>query len=389
VDVGKALNVRFSSVEALQAQEHARYRPALDGIRGLAVFGVLMFHSSSHEFLNGLYPGGGYGVSVFFVLSGYLITSLLLTEHAKTGTVSLKNFYIRRALRLLPALAMLIGYTVFVVAILGHNADGRRLYIAVIPVLFYVGNWAVAANSKQLGLFGHTWTLAIEEQFYVFWPPILKRALRRDPTARRLAVGLVAAIVAISAYRAFVTLADFHKIYQQVWDFDGLLFGSLLAVYLDRIDTGALRRRLQSPQLALAAAAVLFVLTIVMPGTTFERIGGVTLLYVTTGVLVAYASLADQRLGLNRVLSFKPLAELGRISYGVYLFHPATNALVHSTRIAGWPVGVEVAIHQTLSIAVAAASYLLVERRILALKARFQPLDKTVATVESGDRAGS
>ncbi len=335
-----------------------------------------MFHSGSKNFVPGLYPGGRYGVDVFFVLSGYLITGLLLAEYAKTGTVSLKKFYMRRALRLLPGLVLLIGYTAFVVVVVGHNAEGRSAFIAVIPVIFYVGNWAVAANAKQEGLFGHTWTLALEEQFYLCWPPVLKRALRRDPGARRIAAGLVIAVVAIGVFRAVLTAANVSNLYQPVWRFDGLFLGSLLAVFLDRIDTGALRARLQSPALGAAALLVVFGFTLVLPfHTTFEGMGGLSLFLVATAVLVGFAALADQKSGINQVLSWKPLAALGRISYGVYLFHPATNALLHSTRIARLPNGVEVVLQETVSIAIAAASYLLIERRILALKARFQPLD--------------
>src|SRR5262249_44994537 len=112
--------------------------------------------------------------------------------------------------------------------------------------------------------------------------------------------------------------------------------------------------------------------------------GGLSMFIVATAVVVGYAALADQHRGLNRVLSFKPLAGLGRISYGVYLFHIATYALLHSTRIGHWPNWVEVVIQEAASIAIAAASYLLVERRILALKARFQPLDSSTGSAPEG-----
>ncbi len=337
-----------------------------------------MFHSGSRHYVGGLYPGGRFGVDIFFVLSGFLITGLLLSEHAKTGVISLKNFYIRRALRLLPALVLLLVYGGFTVLVVGRNAEGWPFFVAAIPVVFYVGNWFVAANSKSLGLLGHTWTLALEEQFYLLWPPVLKRSLKRDPTARRIAVGLLVVVVALGGLRAFLTLIDVGNNYQAAWRFDGLLLGALLAIFLDRIDTGALRRRLLSPTLALAGFVLVGALTLWFPTHAwFEGMGGLTLFFVAAAVVVAFAGLADQDRGINRLFSFPPLVGLGRISYGVYLFHPATNALVHATRAARLENWQEVIIHQTASIALAAASYLIIERRILALKARFQPLDTT------------
>ncbi len=367
----------------LLARERARYRPALDGLRGLAVLAVLMFHSGSRRYVSGLYPGGRFGVDIFFVLSGFLITGLLLAEHSRNNTISLKNFYVRRALRLLPALVLVLLFGGFVALVVGHNAEGWPFYVAAIPVIFYVGNWVVAANTESLGLLGHTWTLALEEQFYLFWPPVLKRALKRDPSARRIATGLLVVVVALGVLRAVLTLADVDNNFQPIWRFDGLLLGSLLAIFLDRIDTGELRRRLLSPVLAFAAFVLLFALTLWFPTHAFfEGMGGLTLFFAAAAVVVAFASLADQDRGINKVFSFKPLVGLGRISYGVYLFHPATNELVHATRIARLENWQEVIIHQTLSIAIAAASYLIVERRILALKARFQPLDKSEGLAE-------
>jgi peptidoglycan/LPS O-acetylase OafA/YrhL len=277
---------------------------------------------------------------------------------------------------------MLIAYAAVTVKVVGHNAEGRSLTWAVIPVIFYVGNWAIAANPKNLGLLGHTWTLALEEQFYLFWPPVLKRALRRDPSTRRIALGLLTVVILLGAVRFYLTIIHFgHGLYQPAWRFDGLLLGSLLAMYLDRIDTGALRRRLQSPTLALGAFAFLVLITLWLPThPRLEGLGGLSLFYVVAAVVCGFAALADQQRGLNKVLSFKPLAGLGRISYGVYLFHIPTMAIIHSTRASHLENWQEVLLHQTASIAIAAASYLLIERRILALKARFQPLDRTEAT---------
>ena len=138
------------------------YRPELDGLRGLAVLSVMVFHS-------GLIAGGWLGVDVFFALSGFLITSLLLEEYARTGRINLRYFYMRRALRLLPALVTLVA--VLAVVLLATTSREYRIYLVlyVAAVLFYFANWVEPFGIPLAWGFGHTWSLAIEEQFYVVW----------------------------------------------------------------------------------------------------------------------------------------------------------------------------------------------------------------------------
>lgn len=172
------------------------YRAALDGLRCVAILPVVGLHAF------GWPRQGSLGVDVFFVLSGFLITSLLLAEREATGSVSLRRFYARRALRLLPALfAMLICFliaTLISLSVQGNldMAHLRRPLLGVAAALTYTANFAGAAGFHPAGL-GHLWSLAEEEQFYLLWPPLLFVLLRarKDLALRIIGVGIVLEVV--------------------------------------------------------------------------------------------------------------------------------------------------------------------------------------------------
>ena len=149
------------------------YRPSLDGLRGVAVL-VVMAHHAYVPF----FRGGGVGVDIFFVLSGFLITSLLLEEWRRTQDISLRGFYIRRGLRLLPALFMLL-LVLQAYALLRMRGDAFwEMEKAIGAVLGYFGNWVAALGLYDMRVLSHTWSLSIEEQFYFLWPIILLLMLR-------------------------------------------------------------------------------------------------------------------------------------------------------------------------------------------------------------------
>src|SRR4051812_20382433 len=169
--------------------------PGVDGLRALAVAAVVAYHAGA-----GWLPGGFLGVDVFFVISGYLITSLLLAEHRASGSIDLVRFWLRRARRLLPALVVMMAVVLAAMLLLHHDEVGR-LRGAVASSLLYVGNWyLVLADQSYFAEFGrppvfrHLWSLAVEEQFYLLWPPLL--ALGLAALGRRRLVLAVLAVIA-------------------------------------------------------------------------------------------------------------------------------------------------------------------------------------------------
>jgi peptidoglycan/LPS O-acetylase OafA/YrhL len=150
---------------ATEARWRLGRRPELDGLRGIAILLVVARHADTP----GCASGGAIGVTMFFTLSGFLITSLLLEESASTGRVDLAAFYRRRALRLFPALFACIAVTIVLAVLLGTWIASEQMVAAA---LLYFGNWALIARAEA-GVLGHTWSLSVEEQFYVTWPLVL------------------------------------------------------------------------------------------------------------------------------------------------------------------------------------------------------------------------
>jgi len=150
------------------------YRYSLDGLRAIAMLAVLGFHSMvSHM------RGGFLGVDVFFVISGFLITILLLGEQRDTGRIALGKFYCRRALRLFPALFVCLGFWLVYTALFASRQDLRH---EILPVSFYYANWyTIWHGDGSLKMFGHAWSLSLEEQFYLIWPVILIVARQLRP----------------------------------------------------------------------------------------------------------------------------------------------------------------------------------------------------------------
>lgn len=340
------------------------YRPALDGLRGVAIALVVSWHAFG-------WPARGFlGVHLFFVLSGFLITTLLLQEWRERGDVSLRSFYRRRALRLLPALAaLLVVYTGLHLARSLASSEGHDLSTALEGVLysaFYVANVVQAAGVVLPVPLNHLWSLAAEEQFYVLWPFLLVLALRYRVRPGWVEAGLVAAVLLVVVERIRLALRDAPEerlYYAPDTTFDPILIGCLLGLWfvLGRgpapLRSATLVRWLVLPAVALVALPVFWT----GPGWKPVQWSWV-LPFALASALVIWAVATNRSRLLERALAFAPLVALGKISYSLYLWHPLV--IWSGLRLLGIPTAVGVA----LAVPVATASYLFVERPFLRRK---------------------
>jgi peptidoglycan/LPS O-acetylase OafA/YrhL len=345
-------------------------RPALDGLRALAVLAVMAFHTSPAA------HGGFTGVDIFFVVSGYLITALLLREWTLTGRVDLPTFYLKRALRLGPALLLMLLITTPLVFGLLRDSMGMPPWIAIGSVLLYVANWANVVVSAGTGPLTHTWSLSIEEQFYLIWPLLLFAVLRRSgrPPARMLAALIV--VVVVARWICWdLSQADWIY-YATTSHCDGLLIGSLLAVLLARRPVDAPVPNWSMP-LAWAGLAGLMVMMATLRidgGATYEY--GLLLVAVFSAMVIQHLAIAGDGL-LIRVLSVRPLVAIGVVSYGLYLYHfPVFKAVQHQNYPHLEQHGLEIGI----TVALTVFSWFVVEKPALRWKDRLNLARRRVGT---------
>jgi peptidoglycan/LPS O-acetylase OafA/YrhL len=295
-------------------------RPALDGVRAVAVLAVLAFHFRADD--HALPTRGGFlGVDIFFVLSGFLITTLLVEERRVTGSIRFGLFYIRRALRLLPALFAVVGLWLAWVGLFDRGVlhDARREAVAAV---LYGENWYHALPSFHAGFptgLSHTWSLSIEEQFYIVWPALLWLLLRVGArfAASATALGIVAVVVLRTV--AVHDNATINRMYFSTqMRADSLLAGCLLALLLTqgviRGRSATFLRRLSPP----AALVVACLLVVAYQKALWLYRGGLTVFALATAVAL-YGVLECGLLG--RLLEARPMIWIGRRSYGLYLWH--------------------------------------------------------------------
>ena len=299
------------------------YRPALTGIRALAVYIVVLFHSDIPMFSSGYI-----GVDLFFVLSGFLVCNVLAEEHEKHGKLTLPKFYARRMRRLLPAMgAMVLSVSLFYV-LLQNTAERIRFIPSARSAFLYFANWNFIIESAdyfspeaKTNPFGHLWSLAIEEQFYLFFPIFLaltykiakrngKRILIALPLSLLFASLFLQVLLSGNAARSYYGTDT--KIYQ-------LLAGATLAIWLrDRKVVFNISTRFINRIGILALAGFIFLSTRFLDNVSTSRIGIIATIF---SVLMIF-SIENHRLGiLNRFFSLKPFVYLGNISYATYLWH--------------------------------------------------------------------
>ena len=350
------------------------YRPGLDGLRAIAIATVLVFHVGAFSREKTL--GGGFlGVEVFFVISGFLITALLVEEYERNSRISLGKFYVRRALRLFPALFAVVAVAVIYASFAPRNQLHETAKEAV-SAIFYWDNWFHALNIGNPTILLHTWSLSIEEQFYVLWPIVLIGALwlTRTRTRRELWLLPFALVAAASITRAGVSLAhpsSFMRLYFGTdTRADALLIGCTLALVWAR----GLPRRLESLLTWLAVPSVV-VLALLMwfarvPGRSLYVYG---LLACSLAAAVLIANVVTGRpAALVHVLERPALVFVGKISYGLYLWHYVVFWIVRDYT-GGWSQASRVPLELALAVTVAVASYYVLELPIVRQKVRFTP----------------
>jgi peptidoglycan/LPS O-acetylase OafA/YrhL len=388
-----------------------RYYPALDGLRTIAVGIVLAAHGGVTWFRS-----GGVGVDVFFVLSGFLITTILSTEWARTGDINFRNFYARRFLRLVPALVITCALVAVMKPAFGEPFPGTDIALA----LTYTSNWAQAFFGYHLTWLNHCWSLAIEEQFYLIWPLViigLERAIH-SPAAK---VGaLLAGAAIIAGWRAWHVgvWTDERINFGLDTRMDTLMVGAALA-YFVRIATytprhvapplfiegtlndsvseipsmkrglGAIGHAKAAAQGAgcvglhdavskllgwflapLALATIFLIPNIVTWYSPWMGWIGYVIVAGLSAVILADLVLGRHSL-IAPVLAARPMVFVGRISYGIYLLHLPVYYAVEKL-IPESPLGVRLGWKVGVSLALATASFYLIEKRFLRMKTKFE-----------------
>lgn len=342
------------------AKNRSRVVPGLDGLRGVAVLAVMAFHAG----LAGV-GGGLLGVDVFFVLSGFLVTSLLVQEHASTGDVNLRRFWCRRARRLLPALLLLLGGISLYARWGGSGLSPIQVRGDALSTLLYVANWHyILTGQNYFVRFGasspllHTWSLGVEEQFYLIWPILALLVLRRY--GRRglgWTAGVLGGTSAATCAALFLAGSPVDRVYYGTdTRAQSLMVGALLAVLpLESFRSVWLWG-------VAGALALLFALHSVQGNGPFLYEGGFLFVAVAAALVVALTvSRPDHP--LSRALSGRALRYTGRISYGLYLYHWPLFLLLNQARtgIGGTPL---LLIRFAATFAVAAASFHFIENPV-------------------------
>jgi peptidoglycan/LPS O-acetylase OafA/YrhL len=344
------------------------YQPALDGLRAFAVLSVFAYHLDA-----GWARGGFLGVDTFFVLSGFLITSLLIGEWARRGGISFAGFWTRRARRLLPAL-LLVLLAVAAFAVLEAPAEQLdRLRGDGLATLFYGANWRfVASGQSYFDLFSeasplrHMWSLAIEEQFYLVWPLITFACLRLA-RGRHWLLGLVCGAGAGASIATMAVLYDPSDPSRAYYGTDGrahlLLIGAGLALALARWSPRSGAARSSVNALGLAGAVACLAFWVWVPDTAAWMYRGGYAVFGLCVAAVITSAVQPGRFALRSFLSLGPLVWIGRISYGLYLWHWPVIVVASPAR-TGLDGASLTVVRVGLTFAFATASFYLIEQPI-------------------------
>lgn len=357
------------------------YRPELDVLRFFAFLGVFIFHAAPRtmDFYNAAgYPhwlsslliptfgAGAYGVDLFFALSAYLITSLLLRERAATGDLDLRGFYLRRILRIWPLYLAFVAFAAIAAKILPWQNLPLRY---VVGFTLLAGNWVYAFYGLPASFATPLWTVSIEEQFYLAWPLALRKASVRTMTTMAVLVLVIA-----NAWRVWLAFsaAPVERIeYNTFTRLDPIAFGILIALFGHKLPQWS-----RAARIAMLTGGVVTWIAVFAFTVTGEHLTRTTWRMALGHPFTALASLAVLLSVLgsqHRFLRNKTLLYLGKISYGLYVLHEFAHYYAMRIVPASTPVMViaQSMVGLALTILLAAASYRWLESPFLRLKERF------------------
>jgi peptidoglycan/LPS O-acetylase OafA/YrhL len=348
----------------------AKHVLALDGLRGLAILLVITHHQLIPLSLN----GGFLGVDLFFVLSGFLITTLLLSEFNATNAISLRNFYARRALRLGPALLL---YLLACLAVAYHSeiSEWTREIKLVGIALLYSTNWRMAFGwDSAVDPTAIIWSLSIEEQFYLLWPLLFFGCLLIKFKRSHIIAGLAFVVLSIMLHR-YLLLRDgvaFSRLYYGTdTRADAPLMGCLVALIPGRFSVKG-QTYLKASAILCAVCLVCLIATVHFTDRFLYQ-GGYTAIAVMAGVLTFSIANACPRI-LAALLEWRPLRWFGMISYGLYLWH---WLLLKTTSFYAWVGYWDPWARFVVAVAVAALSFYVVEKPFNSLKTKFAHTPET------------
>ena len=354
----------------------SKYLPSIDSLRALAVLAVIIYHVDVNYL-----PGGFLGVDLFFVLSGYLISSLIIKEFRKTGTVNLYNFYIRRARRLLPAVYFMITVGL-VVMVLFNEVLLRKSHLDAIFGYIYSSNWWYIFHKLDYfdsfgaqSPFKHLWSLAIEEQFYMIFPLLFLlvngKKKSKDGTYKlnKNFLYVVLGLILVSLI-AHILLFDINNISRIYFGTDTRAFSLLVGVVgailypMERLHSKVTPQQnmIYSILSLVSIAGLITVMIYTSEYNTWLYRGGF-LLVAILGLIVIISS-GKQHTLMSRLLSFKPVVFIGKISYSLYLWHFPILVLTTPVSEIGNPNIIFVILRIILTFALATASYVFVETPI-------------------------
>ena len=337
------------------------YIPALDGLRAVAIILVLLGH-----FGLGRVVPGGFGVTVFFLISGFLITRLLLVEYVESGKIDYLRFYARRFARLAPALVVVIASVTAAYAALHTIVPWSE----VVAAFLYVINYYRIFHAVDIIPLGILWSLAVEEHFYLVFPLAFAGLLR----SQRVVPALITAIAVALVWRVVLVLvlhaSEDYTYMATDARFDSILYGALLAILAHRWAGALPLRRLMAPALSLLAILVLLSTFVirnpVLRETVRYSVQGLALMPLVAAIVFSDRPLAS---GLRAMFAAPPLVFVGKLSYSLYLWHysglvVADYLLPTASPVAKLPVSLGFAVVTSL------LSYFVVERSFLTLRKR-------------------